>query len=120
MSMHNDPLLSQQIWDDEPSAIRKARERYEADPEAQLVPWISTLYSFRSLWNPAQELYVLLNEELPLEDASWNADQLDVLSTVLLWAAREYRDINPEFSKDAIEEADALNSRGIRLTESEP
>lgn len=97
-SMHRDSKLASQIWEGKPEAIREVRRSYEADPEGQFVPWVSTLYSFRSISACAQELTMLIprmvawvgDEELAKMDhldPLGRADQFDVISTVLVWAA---------------------------------
>jgi hypothetical protein len=95
--MHTDSPLSEKIWEGNRAAIAEARERFHADTGGQLIPWVSTLYSFRQLAVCREELYsfvpalVLICEATPpmiVGGRKATADQADVISTILLWAYR--------------------------------
>ena len=127
-STHEDPILAKRIWAGDETAIEDARRKYEADPEGQFVSWVSTLFSFREHEERRAELRPLL-EPLVLLWArpqllrKFTVVELDVLSTVLLWAADAFRVPAPEtlvFSMRAIDTVDAMVGLGRKLSREAP
>ncbi|MFZ1074952.1 MAG: hypothetical protein WAN50_01085 [Minisyncoccia bacterium] len=93
--------LSKRIWALDPRAVEEARKLYEADPEGQLVAWMSVLYSFRHIPSCELELDNLVYDGF---NRAWspdrlmnnyhvydNADQLDVLSTIFVWFVKRHK-----------------------------
>jgi hypothetical protein len=93
-----DKTLNDRIWAGDRTAVIEVANRYFADPAGQLVPLASTLYSFRQRPECAAELVVLRPdlvaraERIALGprggDPVAEANEADVVSTVLAWMAR--------------------------------
>jgi len=118
-SMHDEPTLSDRIWAGDETAVEEARTRYQADPEGQFIPWVSTLYSYRGRLGYTAELLLLKEEILAWSEPErlYNhsisryqaADRADVLSTVLEWMPGA-----PHIRDRYLDAASALISAALR------
>jgi hypothetical protein len=73
------------VWRGRPSTVPEAKERYERDPEVQLVSYASVLYSKGD--EPSKNELLHIREKL-VERVPQSADDADVLATVLASLAR--------------------------------
>lgn len=102
--------FSDRVWADDPSTISEARARYEQDPEGQLLPFASVLYSFlhrvKYRRQAARDLYALRESlsararQLPCcppapQEAVEErfAAQAEMLATYLHWISRRSPDL---------------------------
>lgn len=84
------------IWQGDPERVIEARRRYEEDPEKELIPYASALYSFRHL-SSCVETLIELQPEISLRglklastdfdrvDRPEFANRADTLSTICVW-----------------------------------
>jgi hypothetical protein len=93
---------TERIWEGDQSVIEEAWKRFDENPEKELLPFASVLYSFRSreharwyligirdiLLKRAKSLVAKIVDAGELE-AQQCADEADVLSTVLLWLSEK-------------------------------
>jgi hypothetical protein len=111
------------VWAGDRNTVAEAREKYQQDPEAELVPFGVALYSFRNNPRFARELLELREPFLArargmlqigadrLMSARDYANRADVLSTYLEWMSRR-RELSAEHQEETLGIADTLARRG--------
>lgn len=91
--------LSQRIWEGDTDSIKEVEAKFKKDEEAYLIVYASTLYSFR-IQKDCQHKLIHLRSRLVSraqahvvdeggEDMIAQANEADVLSTILVWIANQ-------------------------------
>lgn len=105
--MSKDKNFGDRVWRGDKTTVAEAEEKYKRDPERQLLPYASVLYSFRGSSTNAHELEQLRNElkerarGLILtsgmsSDPQGTGDKMDMLATYLSWLSRRQTFTFPE------------------------